>query len=425
MVYYPQIKPERGITMKKLALVFAAALALTACTAAPTETATVPAAADPPAEAATAEESAAEQFPIGELRLCDDWRRDTDTAYYTLYGDVDTTELTGLKLDYADGVQTKIMSLDIADALYSDLLVTNDNVVRVFLANADGSEFRFKSFYPDGRSEERTASQEITPMVYDEYAAYVLRDNCVARLDWQTGEVTTWDTSIPQIDEILGTVGNKILLTRIVSDMPLPTDSEMYEAVIQNSQREFDLYDIATNTLEKLFAEPRYPEDGGSWKIYRGCRGDILYFAQRKSDGDGYKEALLGYDLTMGTMQELYAEASSDWVGGTGSPKSFSRGGQLELVFLQSTPDALHIYNAADGQVYNVPYHDPTLNAAYGTGENYGCPIAMTGDGRMLVTDGYTQYPDYDYPTDAYGLIDLDDYLAGSTDYQPVQMWAQ
>ena len=43
-----------------------------------------------------------------------------------------------------------------------------------------------KSFYPDGRSEERTASQEITPMVYDEYAAYVLRDNCVARLDWQT-----------------------------------------------------------------------------------------------------------------------------------------------------------------------------------------------------------------------------------------------
>ena len=69
MVYYPQIKPERGITMKKLALVFAAALALTACTAAPTETTTIPA-ADPPAEAAATEENAdAEQFPVGELRL--------------------------------------------------------------------------------------------------------------------------------------------------------------------------------------------------------------------------------------------------------------------------------------------------------------------------------------------------------------------
>lgn len=424
MVYYPQIKPERGITMKKLALVFAAALALTACTAAPTETATVPAAADPPAEAAATEENAdAEQFPVGELRLCDDWRRDTDTAYYTLYGDVDTTELTGLRLDYADGVQTKIMSLDIADTPHSDFLVTNDNVVRMFLSNADGSEFRFKSFYPDGRSEERTASQEITPMVYDEYAAYVLRDNCVARLDWQTGEVTTWDTSIPQIDEILGAVGNKILLTRIVSDMPLPTDPEMYEAVIQNSQREFDLYDIATNTLEKLFAEPRYPEDGGSWKIYRGCRGDMLYFAQRKSDGDDYKELLLGYDLTTGTMQELYAEEATDCVGAFNSPKSFSRGGQLELVFLQSTPDALHIYNIADGQMYNVPCHDPTLNAAYGIEENYGRPIAVTGDGRVLVIDGYAQRGGY--TVDAYGLIDLDDYLAGSTDYQPVQMWAQ
>ena len=73
--------------MKKLALVFAAALALTACTAAPTETATVPAAADPPATdppAATeppAEESTAEQFPIGELRLCDDWRREIGRAH--------------------------------------------------------------------------------------------------------------------------------------------------------------------------------------------------------------------------------------------------------------------------------------------------------------------------------------------------------
>ena len=407
--------------MKKLALVFAAALALTACSTAPEST---PAPIQTPAaENATDEESTA-AFPIGKLRAYNDWMHCTDTAYYTLYSQEDTTNIVGLKLDYANGVQTKVMSLNLAnDALYSDWFVTNDNVVRVFLANKDGSEFRFKSFYPDGRSEERTASQEITPTVYDEYAAYVLRDNCVARLDWQTGEVTTWDTSIPQIDEILGAVGNKILLTRIVSDMPLPTDPEMYEAVIQNSQREFDLYDIATNTLEKLFAEPRYPEDGGSWKIYRGCRGDMLYFAQRKSDGDGYKEALLGYDLTTGAMQELYAEASSDWVGGTGSPKSFSRGGQLELVFLQSTPDALHIYNAADGQVYNVPYHDPTLDAAYGNAENYGRPIAVTGDGRVLVTDGYVQRDGY--PVDAYGLIDLDDYLAGSTDYQPVQMWAQ
>lgn len=424
MVYYPQIKPERGITMKKLALVFAAALALTACTAAPTETATLPAAADPPAEAAATEENAdAEQFPVGELRLCDDRRCDTDTAYYTLYGHVDTTELTGLRLDYADGVQTKVTSLAIADALYSDLLVTNDNVVRVFLANEDGSEFRFKSFYPDGRSEERTASQEITPMVYDEYAAYVLRDNCVARLDWQTGDVTKWSASIPQISEILGVAGNKVVLTRIVSDMPLPTDNEMYEAVLQNSLMEYDLYDVSSNTLEKLFDEPYYPEGGGSRKSYLGYRGDMLYFDQSRPDGDDITKVLWGYDCSAGTLQELYAENSTGCMGGYSTPQGFTRSGQLEFLFLQSTSDTLHIYNAADGQVYNVPYHDPTLDAAYGNAENYGRPIAVTGDGRVLVTDGYVQRDGY--PTDAYSLIDLDDYLAGSTDYQPVQMWAQ
>lgn len=42
---------------------------------------------------------------------------------------------------------------------------------------------------------------------------------------------------------------------------------------------------------------------------------------------------------------------------------------------------------------------------------------------RVLVIDGYAQRGGY--TVDAYGLIDLDDYLAGSTDYQPVQMWAQ
>ena len=409
--------------MKKLALVFAAALALTACTAAPTETTTIPAAA-PPAEAAATEENAdAEQFPVGELRLCDDRRCDTDTAYYTLYGHVDTTELTGLRLDYADGVQTKVTSLAIADALYSDLLVTNDNVVRVFLANADGSEFRFKSFYPDGRSEERTASQEITPTVYDEYAAYVLRDNCVARLDWQTGDVTKWSASIPQISEILGVAGNKVVLTRIVSDMPLPTDNEMYEAVLQNSLMEYDLYDVSSNTLEKLFDEPYYPEGGGSRKSYLGYRGDMLYFDQSRPDGDDITKVLWGYDCSAGTLQELYAEKSTGCMGGYSTPQGFTRSGQLEFLFLQSTSDTLHIYNAADGQVYNVPYHDPTLDAAYGNAENYGRPIAVTGDGRVLVTDGYVQRDGY--PVDAYGLIDLDDYLAGSTDYQPVQMWAQ
>ena len=35
--------------------------------------------------------------------------------------------------------------------------------------------------------------------------------------------------------------------------------------------------------------------------------------------------------------------------------------------------------------------------------------LALTGDGRVLVTDGYVQQDGY--PADAYSLIDLDAYL--------------
>ena len=101
--------------------------------------------------------------------------------------------------------------------------------------------------------------------------------------------------------------------------------------------------------------------------------------------------------------------------------QGFTRSGQLEFLFLQRTSYTLHIYKTANGQVYKVPYHDPTLDAAYGNAENYGRPIALTGDGRVLVTDGYVQQDGS--PADAYGLIDLDAYLSGSTDYTPVQMW--
>lgn len=408
--------------MKKLTLLLTAALALTACTAAPEPT-PVPT-ATPAATEAPAEESAA-AFPIGVLRMDDDSRRDTNTAYHTLFGDEDAAELAWLKLDYADGVETKVRMFPIfdEDSRYADWLITNDNVLRILFTNEDHAELRFKSYYPDGHVEEQTANQVVWPNFYDEYAAYEIWDTTCKRLDWQTGEITTWDAPISQIDQLLGAVGSKILLTRIVTDMPLPTDGEMYDAVIQSSQREFDLYDIATNTLEKLFIEPRYPEDGGSWKSYLGCRGDMLYFDRWRPDGDNTATVLLGYDLASGTWQEPYAEEATDCVGGFSSPRAFSIDGQLELVFLQSTPDTLHIYKIADGKMYNVPYHDPMVNEAYGTEENYGRPVAMTGDGQMLVTDGYVYQ--YVYPSDAYGLIDLDEYLAGSREYRKVQMWTE
>ncbi len=403
--------------MKKLTLTLAALLALTACTAAPETTPTpteTPAATEAPAE-----ESAA-AFPVGTLHTTEE--RDDENAYYSLGSKEDSMDIHLLRLDYAEAVEKEVCIIPQMDdvSVTTAQLVRPDGTLCGFGEKTDGTSY-YQAVSPDGRIELIEIAEKIYPNAYDEYAAYEIGDGYCARMDWQTGEVTRWDAPISQIDQIIGAVDNRILLSRIASDMPLPTDAEMFEAVIQNSQREYDLYDIASNTVEKLFAEPYYPEDGGSWKSYLGCCDGVLYFDRWRPDGDNTATVLLGYDLASGSWQELYAEESTGCVGCYSSPKGFSRGEQLEFVFLQSTPDTLYIYKTADGQVYNVPYHDPTLDAAYGTDENYGRPVALTADGRVLVADGYAWWDGH--PSDAFGLIDLDDYLAGSTDYTKVQMW--
>ena len=64
--------------MKKYLSLLAAALALTACSAAPSST---PAPMQTPAAENAADEEGAAAFPLGELRAYNDWMHCTDTAY--------------------------------------------------------------------------------------------------------------------------------------------------------------------------------------------------------------------------------------------------------------------------------------------------------------------------------------------------------
>lgn len=111
-----------------------------------------------------------------------------------------------------------------------------------------------------------------------------------------------------QLDGVPGAVGSRVLLTRIVSDTPLPEgegNEEMLDAVLQNSLREYDLYDPATNTIEKVFDEPYYPEDHNESKSYLGYCGDKLYFGVSCTDGASAlsrKNTLVSYDRTAGTL---------------------------------------------------------------------------------------------------------------------------
>lgn len=253
--------------MRKLVLLLTAALALTACTAAPGVSS--PAETAPPAETAATGEAAA--FPVGTLRMVTPEVMNTGTASVGI-------PLSGLeaepilKLDYATGVQTKLCDIDLFRQIPVAIMQHGDTV-EYFWDSEGGTVFAHTAIRPDGSVEEQTIPEKFYPNFYDEYAAYDIWGTTCKRLDWQTGKLTTASLPFVQLDGTCGAIGSKVLLTRVVSDTPLPEgegNEEMRDAVLQNSLREYDLYDPATNTIEKVFDEPYYPRGPQRAEILSG-----------------------------------------------------------------------------------------------------------------------------------------------------------
>ena len=406
--------------MKKLALLLTTALALTACTAAPAVSS--PAETAPPAETAATGEAAA--FPVGTLRMAIPEVMDTGTASIEI-------PLSGLeaepilKLDYATGVQTKLCDIDLSRQIPVAIMQHGDTV-EYFWDSEGGTVFAHTAIRPDGSVEEQTVPEKFYPNFYDEYAAYDIWGTTCKRLDWQTGELTTASLPFVQLDGTCGAIGSKVLLTRVVSDTPLPEgegNEEMRDAVLQNSLREYDLYDPATNTIEKVFDEPYYAENHNELKGYLGYSGDKLYFGVSYTDSAAAfstRNTLVSYDRTAGTWQE---ECSADAKNGEDSGFwPFLQDGRLKLVMLWRGKDTLTLYSIDDGARYEVPYEEARSSGADASG-NVNFPIALTGDGRVLVTDGYVYRNGV--AASRYALIDLGAYLAGSREYTPVEMWTE
>lgn len=411
-------EPERRKTMRKLVLLLAATLALTACTAAPEVSS--PAEAAPPAETAAIGEAAA-AFPVGTLQMAIPEVMDTGTASVEIpFSGLEAEPI--LKLDYAAGVQTKLCDIDLSRQIPVAIMQHGDTV-EYFWDSEGSTVFAHTAIRPDGSVEEQTIPEKFYPNFYDEYAAYDIWGTTCKRLDWQTGKLTTASLPFVQLDGTCGAIGSKVLLTRVVSDTPLPEgegNEEMRDAVLQNSLREYDLYDPATNTIEKVFDEPYYPEEHNELRSYLGYCGDKLYFGVTYTDSAAAfstRNTLVSYDRTAGTWQE---ECSADSKGGEYSNFwPLLQDGQLRLVVLWRGTDTLTLYSIDNGARYEVPYEEAGSDA---TG-NRNFPIALTDDGRILVTDGYIDRSGV--AASRYALIDLGAYLAGSREYTAVEMWTE
>ncbi|WP_455501513.1 hypothetical protein [Gemmiger sp.] len=391
--------------MKKyLPVLLAATLALTACTAAPAET--TPAETAPPAESVTEESGAASAPAVGTLHST--LNTDVDNALYACYLDSETHKYEMLRIDCAKAEQEWLCELDYESA-YSCLTV-NGNAVVIW---GNGDKYGFTVVSPDGTTWEQPIDREFMVDVYDENAAYQLTSKSCLRLDLQTGEITQTDAPLTQLSAVYGLVENKVLISRYVTDTPLPdpndmSHAEMYQAIIQNSMIEFDLYDVASNTIQKLFDWEYGSDDAGSAQ-YVGSRGGVVYFIMSAWDGNENSpttNTLRGFDTAAGTWQDVHAENAAPGNFGT---LGLTRGGQLEYAVLNWGTGTLVLYKLADGTTYEVSYSD-----------NDGFPVALTEDGRVVVTDGRVANRGNDL---GYGLIDENAYLAGSREYTKVKMW--
>ena len=230
------------------------------------------------------------------------------------------------------------------------------------------------------------------------------------RLDFATGQITELKTP-DQVQSYWAVGQDRIILWRLVTDAPLPdahTQNEQYYAAIQSATTEYDWYDPATGELEKIYAEPYYgveqADDSQNQRFFLGMAGDRLYFQNTHLlRGNSGVEVL---DMQV----ESCAVDGTDWqpectlTAGDAGPSTLWEGASLRWLTDSNEKGMLRIYDLADRA-----WHTIGLS---------GWPERLTGDGKVyLMQEQWGSDGSYKM---VYGLADLDDYLAGSTDWTPV-----
>lgn len=388
---------------KSLLVLLALGLGLSACTPAESSAA----ASEPVTVEATGESVPAEEgtaFPVGHLRMIQYYESTADEIFNAVHfwNDAGELQLQLLEINLTNGQRT---------SLYFGAC-PGQSGVQVLPWQGQLCLFAGDTLYKvpqeGGTAQAIPLGSEQSPEYADEYAAYDFEydmnagGNSGTRIDLETGQVT--DLELPgQIGEIYPTGSSRFMVARAITEAPLPSseDWDMYDALLQSGEREFDWYDPATGALEKVMAEPYYgveqPDGVRRRHDFLGMAGDRLYFSWYKEDGSagGVEScALDGSDWQ--PMQGRLEKERPAWV--------FNQGGALRWL-MGGEPGDLWIYDLSDGQMYELP-HITVSN---------GWPEALVGQNQVMVSQGRETGM-----VDGYALISLPDYLAGSTDWTPI-----
>lgn len=404
--------------MKRLAFALAAALlALTAC---------APAADSSPA--ATAEPTATPKptaEPVGQLHadLENEGYAD-NTLYQTqIVFDADA-EFAGIniyKTDFTTGQTTLFRHDDYEGVSGASPIVTDDSLYALtYNKMREASLLALPLDGGETRQIDLDTNTWDTPIYSNLYMYCISRDGAPTgrtrglRLDLQTGESEPWD--IPaETFAVLGVADGGIVTSRIISDhpMPLPSDSEMRDAIMQNATYEFDLTDAATGQpIQKIFEYPcgGAPEGDGS----------ISYCYAGRSGSDYYFLAEHTRPISGNTSTEI----------GTSVLRVGSDGTQEDLGIMTSQAPIRPLFRGEEIGWFVVPHDDSVTDTIYDlqgneigrtaapAGAEVYHPVRLLDDGRVILCIGYD--PTHDYMP-KFATIPADAFLNGSTEYTAIE----
>ena len=323
-----------------------------------------------------------------------------------------------IKTDCATATQQKVAAIELEAGMYYGMAAWDDTVELFLIEQADqdnAPEWRYTIDTATGSVGERQAVDDyFCPSWCDDAAMYEMdyaNGYRIARMDRATGEVSY--TDLPEQTQNLYGLGDKWLIDRIVSPSPLPNieDGDMYTAVLQNSEREYDLFDPATGEMQKIYS---YPAVGDEY-YYDGQRDGVLYFHHTKlADANDEASRYLA-DVTRLENGEMVSVVTLEKEYGSLQTLEDEQG-KLQWI-IHSNGDSAEIHDLNDGQTYYPAYKRETSDNA-----NTGFPQVLLPNGQVMVLYGSVDGSSLEDKC-AYAIIDRAAYLAGSTDYTPVEMY--
>ena len=413
-------------TKKRISLILTAALALSACASAADSTTT--AAADAAETTAAAPEPTAAPEPVGELHalaetgqdkfgnviyqtrsVVDDEGSFSRTVIYKT--DLDAGQ-TNTLYEYNDNTYTALYQFPANGTLYV-VMYHDDSDTKLLAVPLDGGEVWEIPLGPNTWGAKLYDDRYVYCMSYSQAPT---SPTCGMRLDLQTGASETWNLPTETYD-VLGVADGGIVTSRIISDypLPLPGDSEMRSAIMQNAAYEFDLTDPATGRpIQKIFAYPcsGVPEgDGTIHYSYMGKNGGDYYFLAthlKPISGNAYG------DTVGSSVLRVRSDGMQEDLGFMAAQKLIRPMHQNEELRWFMVP------NDANTRTYTV--YDLQGNEIGHTAAPAGVDLRITeyllDDSRVVLTLG--DDPAHNYVTD-YATIPADTFLNGSTEYTEME----